>query len=87
MVRDVLRRLLGSGRPEIDCEGCFALIDRYVEAELEGRDPELAVPGMAAHLENCPACAEDHASLRGLVALEGGARGAAGSNGGDAGAA
>ena len=76
MARHVLTRLLGAGRPEIDCDGCFDLLDHYVEAELGGGDPELAVPGMAAHLEGCPACAEDYASLRALVALEGGSKGA-----------
>ena len=70
MVRDVLRRLLGPAGPEIDCEGCFRLLDRYVEAELRGEDPDAAVPGMRAHLAGCPACAEDHASLRALVAVE-----------------
>lgn len=70
MVRDVLTRLLGPGRPEIDCDGCFRLLDHYVEAELRGDDAEQAVPGMGAHLEGCPACAEDYASLRALVALE-----------------
>ena len=31
-------------------------------------DPDLAVPGMRAHLEGCPACAEDFRSLRDLIA-------------------
>ncbi len=69
-MHDVLRRLLGPAGPEIDCEACFALLDRHVEAELRGEDPEAAVPGMRAHLEGCPACAEDHASLRALVGAE-----------------
>jgi anti-sigma factor RsiW len=41
-----------------------------VEAELAGADPRAAVPGLDAHLEGCPACAEDHASLRALVESE-----------------
>lgn len=65
-----LRRLLGPGRPELSCEECFEALDRYVDAESAGLDPEAAVPGMAAHLEGCPACAEDHAGLRALVAGE-----------------
>ena len=60
-------RLLGPGRPEVSCDDCFDELDRYVEAELAGADPEAAVPGLAAHLEGCPACAEDYASLRELV--------------------
>lgn len=65
-----LRRLLGPGRPELSCEECFATLDRYVDAESAGEDADAAVPGMAAHLEGCPACAEDHASLGALVADE-----------------
>ena len=34
-------------------------------------DADAAVPGMRAHLEGCPACAEDHASLRALLAAGG----------------
>jgi hypothetical protein len=65
-----LRRLLGPGRPEVSCEECFEELDRYVEAELGGVDPDAAVPGLGAHLEGCPACAEDHASLLALVRSE-----------------
>lgn len=65
-----LNRLLGPGRPEVSCEECFDSLDRYVEAELAGADPRAAVPGLDAHLEGCPACAEDHASLRALMESE-----------------
>jgi len=65
-----LNRLLGPGRPEVSCEQCFDELDRYVEAELAGADPRAVVPGLDAHLEGCPACAEDHASLRALVGSE-----------------
>jgi hypothetical protein len=41
-----------------------------VELVLAGADAEAAVPGMAAHLEGCPACQEDHASLLALVSAE-----------------
>jgi hypothetical protein len=67
---DLLRALLGPGAPELTCEECFEQLDRYVELELAGRDAGIAVPGMQAHLEGCPACAEDHDSLHDLVAPE-----------------
>ena len=63
-----LHRLLGPIGPDIGCDACFDELDRYVELELAGADAEAAVPGMRAHLEGCPACAEEHASLRALVA-------------------
>jgi anti-sigma factor RsiW len=62
-----LRRLLGSGEPEVTCEVCFDLLDRYVDAEVLGRDADAAVPGMRAHLSGCPACADEHDSLKALV--------------------
>ncbi len=59
----VLGRLLGPGQAEVTCEVCFTELDRYVELELAGADPEAAVPGMQAHLDGCPACFEEHQSL------------------------
>jgi hypothetical protein len=67
---DLLGRLLGPSGPELTCDACFEALDRYVEAELAGRDAEAAVPGMGAHLEGCPACREDHDSLRALIEAE-----------------
>jgi hypothetical protein len=67
---DLLGRVLGPVGPELTCEECFEHLDRYVELELAGRDADAAVPGMPAHLEGCPACHEDHASLAALVGSE-----------------
>ena len=33
-----LRALLGPREPEVGCDECFDQLDRYVEAELAGRD-------------------------------------------------
>ncbi|HEV2727120.1 MAG TPA: hypothetical protein VGV34_02440 [Solirubrobacterales bacterium] len=71
----VLARVLGPGEPELSCEQCFAELDRYVELSLADSDPDAAVPGMRAHLDGCPACAEDFRSLRDLVAAEEGSEG------------
>ena len=60
-------RLLGPAGPEVTCEVCFDELDRYVELQHAGADAEAAVPGMAAHLAGCPACAEEHASLAALL--------------------
>ena len=68
--RDMLARTLGPDGPEVTCEECFERLDEYVDAELAGRDPEGTVPGMAAHLSGCPACREEHESLRELVSDE-----------------
>jgi anti-sigma factor RsiW len=64
----LIARLLGPGEPEVSCERCFELLDRYVDLEIAGEDADARLPGMRAHLEGCPACHEDHESLLELVA-------------------
>ncbi len=59
--------LLGPSGPELTCEQCFGLLDVYVEHELAGENPDQQIPGMREHLLGCPACAEEHASLRDLL--------------------
>ncbi|HEY0632859.1 MAG TPA: hypothetical protein VGC98_12450 [Thermoleophilaceae bacterium] len=66
-----IERMLGPTQPELGCDACFDLLDEYVELELQGGDADAGVPGMRAHLEGCPACREEHESLRALVAAEG----------------
>jgi anti-sigma factor RsiW len=63
----ILTRLLGPSRPEVSCEECFELLDEYVDLELAGEDADRRLPGLSAHLEGCPACREDHESLRDFV--------------------
>jgi len=64
---ETLNSLLGPSGAEVGCDECFDRLDEYVEAELAGRDLEQAFPGFRAHLAGCPACREDHESLRALV--------------------
>jgi hypothetical protein len=61
-----LTGLLGTPGVDAGCNGGLAVIAEYVELELDGRDARELFPGLAAHLRNCPACAEDY---EGLVAL------------------
>jgi len=67
---DALARVLGLEEPELSCEECFTQLDRYVELSLTSDRADREVPGMRAHLDGCPACAEDFRSLRDLVAAE-----------------
>ena len=69
-VTGMLARVLGPVGPEVTCERCFELLDEYVDLELAGddADADAKLPGMRAHLEGCPACHEDHESLREFVA-------------------
>ena len=65
-----IERMLGPTEPELGCDACFDLLDEYVELELQGADADAGVPGMRAHLEGCPACREEHETLRALVAAD-----------------
>jgi hypothetical protein len=71
--RELVDRLLGPAEPEVSCEECFELLDQYVDLELVGDDADARLPGMRAHLRGCPACREDHESLREFVARTDGA--------------
>jgi len=69
MTERLIQRVLGPAGPEVTCEQCFEQLDRFAEVELRDGTAaaEAAVPGMTAHLEGCPACAEEHAVLRELL--------------------
>ena len=68
--RDLIARLLGPTGSEVTCEQCFELLDEYVDLEVAGEDADARLPGLRTHLEGCPACHEDHASLRDFVAAQ-----------------
>lgn len=59
--------LLGPSGAELTCEECFDLLDVYVDSELAGEHADERIPGMREHLSGCPACAEEHDSLRDLL--------------------
>ncbi len=65
-----LLRLLGPSEPEVGCDECFEQLDRYVELELADAPVDELMPGLRAHLAGCPACAEEHESLRALLELD-----------------
>ena len=69
-LKQALGRLLGPAAPETGCDECFELLDEYVDLEARGINPDDRIPGMRAHLEGCPACHEEHESLRALVGGE-----------------
>ena len=69
-LKQALGRLLGPSEQEVGCDECFELLDEYVEHEVAGRDADAALPGLRAHLAGCPACREEHESLRALVGGE-----------------
>lgn len=62
-----LAGLLGTAGEDAGCDGGLALLAEYVQLELEGRNVRDLFPSLAAHLRNCPACAEDYEGLLALV--------------------
>jgi hypothetical protein len=69
-LKQALGRLLGPDAPEVGCDVCFERLDEYVELEVAGEDPDAAISGLRAHLDGCPACREEHESLRAFVGHE-----------------
>ena len=72
MTAPIVAALLGPAGFQIDCDECFERLDEYVDSHAAGRDPDVSVPGMRTHLDACPACRDEHDSLRALVAVAGG---------------
>jgi hypothetical protein len=64
---DRLGRILGPADAEVSCEECFDRLGAYVDRDVVAGDAAQRMPGLAAHLRGCPACAEDHDSLRAFV--------------------
>lgn len=67
---DLIHAMLGPGRPEVDCDECFRLLDVYVEREHHDGDAAATYPELAAHIDGCPVCQEEFDSLLGLLAVD-----------------
>lgn len=65
-----LRNIYETQAVEISCTECFALISRFVELEISGRDVATKLPQVKQHLRNCRACREEYEALRDLIQLE-----------------
>jgi hypothetical protein len=63
---DVIASLTLDTEPWLSCDDCFRHVDEYVEHVLAGRYD--AMPAMSVHLQGCPACAEEAATLLVLAA-------------------
>lgn len=65
--RDRLDAVLSTNAEDAGCAETFALVHVYAEIVLGGGDPEAQMPGITAHLAQCPPCGEDFLGL--LAAL------------------
>ena len=62
-IKRLVRSVLTTRSDEIGCEACLAQMDRFVELELEGKDPAQAMPLVQHHLERCRDCHEEFEAL------------------------
>jgi len=69
VTRKVLHNLTKNTQPWLSCDDCFALLDEYFDRRLS--DPGFVDVAMATHLDACPACAEEAASLQALLEADG----------------
>jgi len=58
-----LDAMLAAESVDAGCAAGFEVLHRYVEDELAGGEAAQAHPGLAAHLESCPACRQDYLGL------------------------
>jgi predicted anti-sigma-YlaC factor YlaD len=61
--RRSLDAMLASEPVDAGCAAGFEVLHRYVEEELSGGEAARSHPGLAAHLESCPACRQDYEGL------------------------
>ena len=64
----VIEALSMTYEEEIDCDGCYEEVDKYVDLLKEGRDPTEVMPMVEHHLQICDCCTEELKAL--LEALE-----------------
>ncbi len=62
-IKRMVRNVLTARPDEIGCEECLSRMDRFVEMELEGKDPGEAMPLVEDHLTRCLDCREEFLAL------------------------
>ena len=62
-VKEILHGILTTKKEEISCDECFEELDRFVEIELQGKNPAEAMPLVQDHLDRCRDCREEYQTL------------------------
>ena len=68
--RAFMQAIFCTEETEIDCARFLDVVARYVDSEVEGRDPLLVEPQFAHHAGLCPECAELDQTLLRVADLE-----------------
>jgi hypothetical protein len=62
-----IQRFLRTDPDDAGCAQTMELLHVYVEEALRGGEPEVRLPGVAAHLRSCSPCEEDRQGLLAAV--------------------
>jgi hypothetical protein len=62
--------LLAEDAETIDCQSVLDAVHRYVDLEVEGRQADVLMPGVAAHLTGCSSCGDMYEAVAELAKRE-----------------
>jgi hypothetical protein len=68
--RQWVRKIYATQDNELDCDGFFEAIARYVDTEVAGKKTNPTFPEVEHHLKQCPYCYELYLALREAALLE-----------------
>ena len=68
--REWIRQVYATWDEELDCDGLYEIIPRYVEMKVAGEDVGQHFPHVTHHLEQCAECYDMYLALRDVVQLE-----------------
>ncbi len=63
VLKKMTRAIASTRDEEIGCDDCFEFVDIFVEAKLQGKNPEEAMPLVEAHLNRCANCQDEFEAL------------------------
>lgn len=70
-IKQMVRNILTVRPDEIGCAECLERMDRFVDMQLDGKDPGEAMPLVRDHLRRCRDCHEEFRALLSAVQAAG----------------
>lgn len=68
-LRKMVQAIAATRSEEYDCDLCYEKLEKFVEMDLMGENPEESYPLVKNHLDACVGCGEEYRAL--LDALRG----------------
>ena len=62
-VRELLTSIAEAAPDGMDCDGCFAVLAEFAEAELRGDELPAALAPVRVHISQCRCCAYEYETL------------------------